>query len=68
MVAADYILITNVQRDIYPKDQPPGMKGQEVDMPLMKRFVVPLAFTPIRVEQDGHLNRGPFRNRQPNHA
>ena len=38
MVAADYILITDVQRDIYPKDQPPGMKGAEVDIPLMKRF------------------------------
>ena len=38
MVAADYILITDVHRDIYPKDQPPGAKGAEVDMPLMKRF------------------------------
>ena len=38
MVATDYILITDVQRDIYPKDQPPGMKGAEADIPLMKRF------------------------------
>ena len=27
MVAADYILIPDVQRDTYPKDQPPGVKG-----------------------------------------
>ena len=38
MVAADYILISDVQRDIYPKDQPPGMKGAEANIPLMKRF------------------------------
>ena len=38
IVAADYILIIDVQKDIYPKDQPPGMKGTEADIPLMKRF------------------------------
>ncbi|EDR15395.1 uncharacterized protein LACBIDRAFT_301678 [Laccaria bicolor S238N-H82] len=38
MVAVDYILITDVQRNIYPKDQPPRNKGAEVDMSLMKRF------------------------------
>ena len=38
MVAADYILISDVQRDIYPKDQAPGMKGAEADIPLIKRF------------------------------
>ena len=27
MVAADYILIPDVERDTYPKDQPPGVKG-----------------------------------------
>ena len=32
------VAITDVQRDIYPKDQPPGMKAAEVDMSLMKRF------------------------------
>jgi hypothetical protein len=38
MVAADYILITDIQRDIYPKDQPPRVKGAEADITLKKRF------------------------------
>ncbi|EDR03831.1 uncharacterized protein LACBIDRAFT_306530 [Laccaria bicolor S238N-H82] len=38
MIAVDYILITDVQRDIYPKDQPPRKKGADADIPLMKRF------------------------------
>ncbi|KIJ91659.1 hypothetical protein K443DRAFT_685834 [Laccaria amethystina LaAM-08-1] len=38
MVAADYILITDIQRDIYPKDQPPRVKGPEADITLKKRF------------------------------
>ena len=38
MVAADYILITDVLGDIYPKDQSPGMKGAEADIPMMNRF------------------------------
>lgn len=38
MAAADYILITDVQKDIYPKGRPPGMKGVEADEALMKRF------------------------------
>ena len=38
MVAADYIPIIDVQMDIHTKDQPPGMKGAEADIPLMKRF------------------------------
>ena len=38
MVATDYILIPGVQRDVYPKGQPPGMKNPEADIPLMKRF------------------------------
>jgi hypothetical protein len=38
MVAADYILITDIQRDIYPKDQSQRVKGAEADISLMKRF------------------------------
>ena len=38
MVAADYMLIAEVQRDIYPKDHARGMKSAEADIPLIKRF------------------------------
>ena len=38
MVAADYMLIAEVQRDMYPKDHVRGMKSAEVDIPLIKRF------------------------------
>ena len=68
MVAADFILVTDVQRDIYPKGQPPGMKGAEADMPLMKRFRRALSLYTTPRGMGGHLNRGPFRNRQPSHA
>ena len=50
MVAAGYILITNVQRDIYTKYHPPGMKGAEADIPLMKRFRRALSLYPLDAE------------------
>ncbi|KIK00737.1 hypothetical protein K443DRAFT_7417 [Laccaria amethystina LaAM-08-1] len=63
-LAADYILITDVQRDTYPKDQPPGMKGAESDMPLTKRW----SFEPRTLPKPSTKPRSAFISPKIAHA